>query len=116
MKKQMRTIVRSVGIDIALIICAAGLSTDPDHPNIVLIVSDDRGYHDLGSMDNTEIRTPNLDRLATEGVRLTNFYVTCPANDLLPTGRCSGRRRGIKPPGWGIGNGLTATAGRGCLT
>ena len=48
-------------------------------PNILLIVSDDQGYHDLGCYGNTEIKTPNLDRLAAEGVRLTDFYVTWPA-------------------------------------
>jgi arylsulfatase A-like enzyme len=47
-------------------------------PNIVLIVSDDQGYNDLG-LGNTNIITPNLDRLAAEGVRCTNFYVTWPA-------------------------------------
>ena len=48
-------------------------------PNIVLIVSDDQGYNDLGCYGGTEIKTPNLDRLAKEGVRLTSFYVTWPA-------------------------------------
>lgn len=48
-------------------------------PNIVLIVSDDQGYGDLGVLENSEVITPNLDRLAREGVRLTNFYVTWPA-------------------------------------
>ena len=48
-------------------------------PNILLIVSDDQGYHDLGCYGNAEIRTPHLDRLAREGVRLTDFYVTWPA-------------------------------------
>ncbi len=48
-------------------------------PNILLIVSDDQGYHDLGCYGNQEIKTPNLDRLASEGVRLTDFYVTWPA-------------------------------------
>ncbi len=48
-------------------------------PNIVLIVSDDQGYHDLGCFGNEEIHTPNLDRLAREGVRGTDFYVTWPA-------------------------------------
>ena len=47
--------------------------------NILLIVSDDQGFNDLGCYGNTEIKTPNLDRLAREGVRLTNFYVTWPA-------------------------------------
>ncbi len=48
-------------------------------PNILLIVSDDQGFHDLGCYGGTEIKTPNMDRLAREGVRLTNFYVTWPA-------------------------------------
>ena len=48
-------------------------------PNILLIVSDDQGYADLGCYGGTENKTPHLDRLATEGVRLTNFYVTWPA-------------------------------------
>ena len=48
-------------------------------PNILLIVSDDQGYGDLGCYGGEEIKTPNLDRLAEEGVRLTNFYVTWPA-------------------------------------
>jgi arylsulfatase A-like enzyme len=47
--------------------------------NIVLIVSDDQGYHDLGCYGSEEVKTPNLDRLASEGVRLADFYVTWPA-------------------------------------
>jgi arylsulfatase A len=47
--------------------------------NIVLIVSDDQGYNDLGCYGGTEIKTPNLDRLAAGGVRLSSFYVTWPA-------------------------------------
>jgi arylsulfatase A-like enzyme len=48
-------------------------------PNIILIVSDDQGYGDLGCYGSTEVKTPNLDELAAGGVRLTNFYVTWPA-------------------------------------
>ncbi len=48
-------------------------------PNILLIVSDDQGYNDLGCYGSSEVKTPNLDRLAAGGVRLTNFYVTWPA-------------------------------------
>jgi arylsulfatase A-like enzyme len=51
----------------------------PKRPNIVLIVSDDQGYADLGCWGNEEILTPNLDRLAAQGIRLTSFYVTWPA-------------------------------------
>ncbi|MCB9784368.1 MAG: sulfatase-like hydrolase/transferase, partial [Candidatus Omnitrophica bacterium] len=49
-----------------------------ESPNILLIVSDDQGYNDLGLI-NDEILTPNLDRLAKQGTRLTNFYVSWPA-------------------------------------
>lgn len=48
-------------------------------PNIILIVSDDQGYRDLGCYGSTQVKTPNLDKLAAGGVRLTNFYVTWPA-------------------------------------
>jgi arylsulfatase A len=66
-------------------------------PNIVLIVSDDQGYNDLG-LTNPEVLTPSLDRLAREGVRLTSFYVAWPActpsRGALLTGRYP-QRNGI---------------------
>jgi arylsulfatase A-like enzyme len=57
---------------------ASALPTAAARPNFVLIVADDLGYGDLGSYGNREIRTPHLDRLAAEGERFTNFYVTAP--------------------------------------
>ena len=48
-------------------------------PNVLLIVSDDQGWPDLGCIGQKAIRTPHLDRLAAEGVRATHFYVTWPA-------------------------------------
>ena len=56
-----------------------GLSLNAAPPNVVLIVSDDQGYPDLGCIGSKPIQTPNLDRLAAEGTRATNFYVTWPA-------------------------------------
>ncbi len=47
-------------------------------PNVVLLVADDLGYGDLGCYGAIDIKTPNLDRLAREGVRLTNFYSAAP--------------------------------------
>ena len=44
-------------------------------PNIVLIFTDDQGYNDVGVYGSPDILTPNLDQLAKEGVRFTNFYV-----------------------------------------
>ena len=70
-----------------LLLLAAGImAATPAHllsqtrkPNIVLIVSDDQGYADLGCCGRPELKTPNLDKLVSEGVRLTNFYVSWPA-------------------------------------
>jgi arylsulfatase A-like enzyme len=60
-------------------------------PNILLIVSDDQGYADLGFQGCKEIPTPNLDRLASEGLRFSNGYVThpfcSPSRAALLTGR-----------------------------
>ena len=44
-------------------------------PNILLIVSDDQGYRDLGCFGSDEVKTPHLDRLAKGGIKLTSFYV-----------------------------------------
>lgn len=56
-------------------------------PNVVLIITDDMGWADLGSYGARDVRTPNLDRLAREGVRLTDFY----ANGVL----CTPTRAGL---------------------
>src|SRR5262245_18804265 len=60
-------------------------------PNIVVIVADDLGYGDLGCYGSTEVRTPHLDRLAKEGVRMTDAYanaaVCSPTRAALITGQ-----------------------------
>lgn len=71
------------------------LRADPlSRPNVVLVMTDDQGYGDLGCHGNRLIRTPNLDRLHRESVRLTDFHVdpTCaPTRAALMTGRYSSR-------------------------
>ncbi|NQT39301.1 MAG: sulfatase-like hydrolase/transferase, partial [Planctomycetes bacterium] len=52
--------------------------TDGAKPNVVLILSDDMGYSDLPKFGKSEIPTPNIDRLAAEGVLFTDAYVTAP--------------------------------------
>jgi arylsulfatase A-like enzyme len=52
-------------------------AADAAGPNIVLVMSDDQGFGDLGIHENEKIQTPTLDRFAREGVQLTRFYV-CP--------------------------------------
>ena len=64
-------------------------------PNIVLIITDDVGYGDIGSYGAPDIRTPNIDSLAKAGVRMTHFYAngsTCtPTRAGLITGRYQSR-------------------------
>jgi uncharacterized sulfatase len=56
-----------------------GQASPPRPPNIVLIFADDLGYGDLGVYGHPTIKTPRLDRLAAEGVKLTSFYAAAPA-------------------------------------
>jgi len=75
--------------------CGGGeLAEQTRTPNVVLIITDDQGYGDVGAHGNSMIRTPNLDRLHAESVRLTDFHVdpTCaPTRSALMTGRYSSR-------------------------
>jgi arylsulfatase A len=62
-----------------------------NRPNIILVLTDDLGYGDVGCFGNTAVRTPHLDRLARDGIRFTNCYsaaANCsPARSALMTGR-----------------------------
>jgi arylsulfatase A len=82
-------------------------------PNFVVIFCDDLGYGDLGTFGHPTIRTPNLDRLATEGQKWTNFYsaapLCTPSRAALLTGRLPVRngmtsdKRGVLYPDSGGG-------------
>ncbi len=69
----------------------------PAKPNIIFILADDLGYGDLGCYGQEKIRTPNLDRLAAEGMRFTQCYagstVCAPSRCCLLTGMHSGHGR-----------------------
>src|SRR5207245_10444724 len=56
-------------------------------PNFVIVFADDMGYGDVGCYGSTTIATPNLDRMAREGTRFTDFYV--------PQAVCSASRAGL---------------------
>ena len=76
---------------ILLLAPPSALSAVVAKPNIVLILADDLGYGSLGCYGNTEVKTPNLDRLAAGGVRLTDFHsngaMCSPTRAALLTGR-----------------------------
>ncbi len=74
----MNRITTVFALALAAAFAARVLASDTK-PNIVLIVSDDQGWTDLGCLGIKPVKTPNLDRLAQEGARATNFYVTWPA-------------------------------------
>lgn len=77
-----------------LALCAIRLAGAAEKPNVVLIVTDDQGYGEIAAHGNPVIRTPNLDRLHRESVRLSDFHVdpTCsPTRAALLTGRYSTR-------------------------
>lgn len=67
-------------------------------PNIVVIFADDLGYADLGCFGSTKIRTPNIDSLARDGIKLTNFHVpqaVCSASRAALLSGCYPNRVGI---------------------
>lgn len=75
----IRTAIAVIYLVLGTLNVSAAAEEESRPPNIVLIVSDDQGYRDLGCFGSEEVLTPNLDRLAAGGVRCTSFYVTWPA-------------------------------------
>src|SRR6266404_6130106 len=76
--------------------CTASSSraADSPRPNVIFILADDLGYGDLGCYGQKHIRTPNIDRLAAEGMRFTQCYagstVCAPSRCTLMTGLHTG--------------------------
>ena len=69
----------------------SGESESPDTPNILCIMVDDLGFGDLSCQGAKDLRTPNIDQLAAQGMRMTQFYANCtvcsPSRAALLTGR-----------------------------
>jgi arylsulfatase A-like enzyme len=76
---------------------ARGFGDGSKRPNIIFIMADDLGYGDLGCYGQKQIRTPNIDLLATEGTRFTDCYagstVCAPSRSVLMTGQHTGHTR-----------------------
>ena len=85
---------------LSLVLPAVALGQSPQpkpKPNLIWIMADDLGYADLGCYGQKVIRTPNLDRMAAEGMRFTHFYagatVCAPSRSVLMTGLHHGHTR-----------------------
>ena len=79
-----------IGIALALVAGAGGADGPARKPNVLLILTDDQGYGDLGSTGNPAVKTPRLDALASESARFRSFYVSpvcSPTRASLMTGR-----------------------------
>lgn len=74
---------------VAAFYAEADASSRTDNPNIIIILTDDQGYQDLGCYGSPNIKTPNIDKMAEEGMRFTSFYaqtVCGPSRASLMTG------------------------------
>lgn len=65
-------------VQLTVLLALSALFAMAEQPNFIVIFADDLGYGDLGAYGSTTIRTPNLDRMAAEGMRFTDFYATAP--------------------------------------
>ena len=95
---------------------AAARAQSPDRPNVVLIITDDVGYGDIGGYGASDVKTPNIDSLVKDGTRLTDFYAApncSPTRAALISGRYQQRYRIENPLGASNGpagdQGLPAT-------
>lgn len=83
---------------VALLILAASFAQKKSHPNVLIIMTDDQGYGDLGITGNPHVKTPVIDAFARKNIRFNNFYVSpvcAPTRSSLMTGRYS-LRTGIR--------------------
>jgi arylsulfatase A-like enzyme len=84
--------IRNTVLTFALAGSFTGTAQTNQHPNVLLIITDDQGYGDLSFTGNPHLKTPVIDNLAKESVRLDNFYVcpvSAPTRASLMTGRYS---------------------------
>ena len=87
--------MQAIGIFLALvsltILLPLQAKAQSEKPNFIIIFTDDQGYGDLGTYGNPTIKTPNIDQMAAEGQKWTNFYVAAnvctPSRAALMTGR-----------------------------
>lgn len=75
--ESMRDLLRISTLALCLLGIAANASYGQERPNLIYIMVDDLGYGDLGCFGQKQIKTPNLDKLASQGMKLTDYYACC---------------------------------------
>ncbi len=94
MKPTIRFVLQTCMLATACWLACQAAADEPSRPNIVFIMADDLGYGDLGCYGQKLIETPNIDRLASEGMRFTQAYagstVCAPSRGALMTGLHNG--------------------------
>ncbi len=110
----MKSVLRMLGI-YGIVFCAvcahAGFligqtssapANAPEKPNVILVMTDDQGYGDLGCHGNPILKTPNIDSLSNESIRFTDFHVSpfcTPTRASLMTGHHAGRSGAFRTTG-----------------
>lgn len=98
----------SITLGFALLVTGAGAAVAVEKPNVIFILADDMGYGELGCYGQELIQTPNIDRMASEGIRFTQAYagtsVCAPSRCALLTGKHIGHaairaNRRLEPEG-----------------
>src|SRR6266850_127950 len=77
-KRCLTSVIASALLLVAMVSATYGALSTPPKPNIIFILADDLGYADLNCYGSTFYETPNLDRLAAQGMRFTSAYAACP--------------------------------------
>jgi len=87
--------ILSIALQLVFLCACQPMQDDKQKPNVVFIVVDDLGYSDLSCMGSEYYETPNIDRLATNGIIFTDGYATCaicsPSRASLMTGKYTAR-------------------------
>lgn len=94
----MKKIIPFILLSVVIVCCRQKQDKKSKPPNVVIIFTDDQGYNDVGCFGASDIQTPHLDKMAKEGIRLTDFYAAqavCSASRAALLTGCYPNRLGI---------------------
>ncbi|WP_298653898.1 sulfatase-like hydrolase/transferase, partial [uncultured Proteiniphilum sp.] len=94
-------------ITMSLLLGGSFSLTAQENPNIIIIYVDDMGYSDLSCYGGDFVKTKNIDRIADEGIRFTQYYTAAPISSPSRVGLTTG----MYPTRWGIRSFLQTRAG-----